>query len=70
MANGWARDGAIQEQIDATLNDAINHARNQLPSGKSRSHCEECGMAIPEARRKAVVGVRLCINCQLARELE
>ncbi|NQF23332.1 TraR/DksA family transcriptional regulator, partial [Enterobacter hormaechei] len=26
--------------------------------------CEECGDPIPEARRKAIPGVRLCIVCQ------
>ena len=26
--------------------------------------CEECGEEIPEARRKALPGVRLCISCQ------
>ena len=25
---------------------------------------EECGAPIPEARRKAMPGVRLCIDCQ------
>lgn len=34
----------------------------------SRSTCEECGDPIPEARRAAVPGVRLCITCQ--KELE
>ena len=27
-------------------------------------YCEECGEEIPEARRKAMPGVRLCISCQ------
>ncbi|MBL4855760.1 MAG: TraR/DksA family transcriptional regulator, partial [Idiomarina sp.] len=26
--------------------------------------CEECGEPIPEARRKAIPGVRLCVECQ------
>lgn len=32
--------------------------------GPSLSHCEECGEEIPEARRKAVPGVKLCIYHQ------
>ena len=64
MAGGFAKDGAVQEQIDATVDDAIKHAREQLPKGESLSHCEECGKAIPDARREAVPGVRLCIECQ------
>ena len=27
MANGWARDGAVQEQIDDTVADAVKLAR-------------------------------------------
>ncbi|EJD6509922.1 DksA/TraR family C4-type zinc finger protein [Providencia rettgeri] len=64
MANGWANENAVQEQIDATLDDAITKARSQLHSGESAEICEECGETIPEARRLALPGVRLCISCQ------
>ncbi len=64
MATGWARDGAVQDQIDASVEDAVELARSRLPKGESLTHCEECGSNIPEARRKAIVGVRLCIACQ------
>ena len=64
MAGGFAKDGAVQEQIDASLEDEINRARDQLPRGESASHCDECGVTIPEARRKAIPGVRLCVSCQ------
>ena len=64
MATGWARDGAVQEQIDASVEDAVELARSRLPTGDSLTHCEECGADIPEARRKAIVGVRLCVACQ------
>jgi phage/conjugal plasmid C-4 type zinc finger TraR family protein len=70
MAGGWARDGAVQDQIDASLEDAVNLARSQLPKGKSLTHCEECGAEIPLARRKAVPGVHLCISCQLEQDKE
>jgi phage/conjugal plasmid C-4 type zinc finger TraR family protein len=66
MAGGFAKDGAVQEQIDASIEDAIERARSRLPQGESLQHCEECGSAIPDARRKAVPGVRLCIPCQEA----
>ena len=68
MATGWARDGAVQDQIDASVDDAVKRARSNLPSGESRRHCEECEAAIPEARRKAVPGVRLCVACQAERD--
>lgn len=64
MATGWAGDGAVQDQIDATVKDAIKRARSQLRDGPGLTHCEECDAEIPEARRKAVPGVRLCVACQ------
>jgi phage/conjugal plasmid C-4 type zinc finger TraR family protein len=64
MAGGFAKDGAVQEQIDASIEDAIKRARDQLPSGKSLTHCEECEKEIPQARRDAIPGVRLCVPCQ------
>ncbi len=70
MAGGFAKDGAVQEQIDATVEDAIKHAREQLPTGESRRHCDECGESIPEARREAVPGVRFCIACQTEQDKE
>ena len=64
MAGGFAKDGAVQEQIDASIEDAISRARDQLPKGESLRRCAECDQVIPEARREAVPGVRLCIGCQ------
>jgi phage/conjugal plasmid C-4 type zinc finger TraR family protein len=64
MATGWARDGAVQEQIDASVEDAVELARSRLPTGESLTHCEECGNDIPAARRQAIKGVRLCVSCQ------
>jgi phage/conjugal plasmid C-4 type zinc finger TraR family protein len=70
MATGWAGDGAVQEQIDATISDAVERAKRRLPSGPSLTHCAECGNEIPEARQKAISGVRLCITCQEAEDRE
>lgn len=64
MATGWAGDGAVQDQIDATVNDAVMRAKSQLPVGPSLTHCEACNAEIPEARRQAIPGVRLCVACQ------
>lgn len=64
MAGGWSRDGAVQDQIDASVGDAVDRARQQLPKGESLSECEECEKAIPVARQNAVPGVRLCVTCQ------
>jgi phage/conjugal plasmid C-4 type zinc finger TraR family protein len=64
MAVGWSRDGDVQEQIDATVESGVQLAKSRLPVGESLTHCEECGVAIPEARRKAMRGVRFCVSCQ------
>lgn len=68
MAIGWSRDGAVQDQIDASIGDAVKLARSRLPDGEGLTHCQECEAVIPEARRKAIPGVRLCVNCQSQRE--
>lgn len=68
MAGGWSKDGAVQEQIDSTIEDALQRARSELPRGESLMHCEECGDEIPQARREAIKGVRLCIVCQSERD--
>ena len=64
MAGGWSRDGAVQDQIDASVEDAIELARSRLPKGEGLLHCEECGTVIPPSRRKAIPGIRLCVSCQ------
>ena len=64
MAVGWSRDGDVQEQIDANVTDAVQLARSRLPEGPGLTHCQECRAAIPEARRRAIPGVRLCVDCQ------
>lgn len=64
MAGGWAKDGAVQDQIDASVEDAVKRARAEMARGESLAECEECGTPIPEARRQAVPGVRRCVGCQ------
>jgi RNA polymerase-binding transcription factor DksA len=39
-----------------------------LPEGPSLESCAECGARIPEARREAIPGVRLCVACQEAHD--
>jgi phage/conjugal plasmid C-4 type zinc finger TraR family protein len=64
MATGWAGDGAVQDQIDATVKDGILRAKDRLPQGPGLMHCANCGAEIPAARRAAIPGVRLCVPCQ------
>ncbi len=56
-------------QLHATHNtmNAIAGVRSMLEkqaAQPSAEECEECGDEIPEARRKAVPGVQLCVFCQ------
>lgn len=64
MAVGWAQDGAVEAQIQDSICDEIARVRSRLTSGESLEFCEECGEPIPLQRRKAIPGVRLCLECQ------
>ena len=64
MAGGWARDGAVQDQIDDTVRDAVEAARLRMTKGESLKYCVECGDEIPAKRREAIPGVKKCVPCQ------
>lgn len=64
MAVGWAKDDAVNDQIQDSVNDEVRRAREALPRGESLEFCEDCGEEIPQARRDALPGVRLCVPCQ------
>jgi phage/conjugal plasmid C-4 type zinc finger TraR family protein len=68
MATGWAKEGAVQDQIDATVKDAIRRAQSRLPQGPGLTHCAECGAEIPQSRRQALPSARLCLSCQEAHD--
>jgi len=68
MAGGWTRDGAVQDQIDDTVKDAVKAARLRMLVGDSAVECDDCGEPIPKKRRDAVPGVRTCVACQSERD--
>ena len=68
MAGGWAKDGAVQDQIDDTVADAVLSARARLPLGEGLEYCEDCGEEIPERRRLVLPGSRTCVGCQSERD--
>lgn len=69
MAGGWARDGAEHEQMEASLQDELARLRaRKAPVGDSLTHCAECEEPIPEARRAALPGVKICIDCMQERD--
>lgn len=67
MAGGWARDDAVNDQIDISTREAIERMRLRNAArgtGESAEFCDECDEPIPQARRVAIAGVRLCVQCQ------
>lgn len=69
MAGGWSRDGAVNEQIEASIEDELKRMQaRRAPQGESLTHCAECDEPIPEKRREAIPGVKLCIDCQQERD--
>ena len=46
------------------LEDALARCRRTVTAQESELHCLECGDPIPEARRQAVRGCTLCVDCQ------
>jgi phage/conjugal plasmid C-4 type zinc finger TraR family protein len=68
MANGWARDGAVQDQIEDSITDMLESARARMPAGEGCDFCEDCGEPIPPARRLALPGARTCVPCQVKRD--
>jgi phage/conjugal plasmid C-4 type zinc finger TraR family protein len=69
MAGGWTRDGAVNEQIEASIRDELKRLEaRRRPEGESLTHCAECEEPIPEARRNALPGVKLCVDCQSERD--
>ncbi len=47
----------VNAQRDAALSNRVRYV------GVSATRCEECGEKIPEGRRKAVPGCKLCVEC-------
>ena len=56
MAGGWTRDGAVQDQIDDTVKDAIAAARLRMPAGEAMV---VTGWSIESEGRKHRVGTAL-----------
>jgi RNA polymerase-binding transcription factor DksA len=49
------------ELIDKTVELGVAHIPRY--TGISAKECEECSEEIPEGRRLAIPGVRLCVGC-------
>ena len=71
MASGWAPDGAVNDQIEASVSDELARLKaRRAPQGESLTQCADCDEPIPEARRIAIPGVKLCIDCASDRDVD
>lgn len=71
MAGGWARDDAVNDQIEISTQEALQRVRlrnGTMAAVESAEFCVECDEPIPPARREAIPGVQLCIDCQSERD--
>ena len=69
MAGGWAKDGAVSEQIEASISDELARLKSRPAlQGESLTHCADGEEEIPVARQRAIPGVKLCIECQQERD--
>lgn len=50
------------------MKNAVSFTQTGLPQGSGLTHCAECGAEIPQGRRDAIPGARLCIACQEAQD--
>jgi len=54
----------IADLADEAIEESLNRSIAQIPryTGISATECE-CGEEIPEGRRQAIPGVKLCVGC-------
>lgn len=62
----------IADLADEAIEESLNRSIAQIPryTGISAKECEECGKEIPEDRREAVKGVKVCAPCGALVELK
>lgn len=61
--SGYGGPDDESERAMQRIADLIALNKVQLPSGPGSPTCVECGDSIPEARRQALPGVRMCVHC-------
>jgi len=67
MKADWVDEA--QEVTQLMVDSQVERIRSSLISLEiSFAECERCGHEIPEARRRVIPGVRLCVECQTIAE--
>lgn len=57
----------VQQRVEENLAHALANAIKR-PTAPSAFFCEDCDAPIPEARRRAVLSVTRCVDCQEMQE--
>lgn len=57
----------IEQHLTASLANRKHSINPAIPSAK---HCDDCESEIPEARRRSLPGVRLCVDCASLQEIK
>ena len=72
MASGWANDDAVNEQINSTITveRCVPALGVKFRAAKAWMNVKSAVPPIPQARREAIPGVRLCIHCQQEKDLQ
>ena len=68
MAGGWTRDGAVQDQIDDTVKDAILRARALTPTARAPRNATIAASRSRRSGARRCPGVRTCVACQTERD--
>ncbi len=66
--SGYGGPDDEAERATIRVEEQVALARSLLPTGPGSLTCIDCGELIPEARRKAMPGTRLCVECQSERD--
>lgn len=65
MPVGYGSNDDVLKAIETTIDNGVDLARSQM-LGQGSDYCldPDCGVRIPDARRKAVPYARYCVDCQ------
>ena len=63
MATGWAKEGAVQDQIDDTVKDGVRRAKSRIPNEPPRIQGNQVGRVgafVPKCVRSGPRQVPVC----------
>jgi len=57
-----------QPLIEREIETGLAEITAAIPKGESAKFCRDCGEKIPDARRRAVPGIKCCVFCSSQNE--